>query len=372
MIPHKLARALSGILLIAGCVAAGWAAFEGRRHTPRIEITPTTLALTADSDAALDAEIRVTNSGQTDLRLLQVDSDCSCVVVSWPEVVAPGAVGPIRVRITPPRVGERHVKMRIASNAPNEPYATVHAHVRRTIEPPFVIGAPGAAVSIGIFRTLPKDPIEKAFLTYEGARSPHWIHEIVCEGDMLTATLGEVTEKPTEDPNVVQRAYELLIQVNTDVAIGRIHGTIRFMSEEDEVGQLRVFGERLSAVVVAPRYISAFLRDTSASLPDWKVIVSAPKGFDLKTSVETPAELEGWIETEQISSRRWNFRLTKRPSEDIRSKLVFRTNHPESPEVPLDVVIALPAETRAPQLTDASGISGPDRTEPNDVTTDPN
>jgi hypothetical protein len=187
---------------------------------------------------------------------------------------------------------------------------------------------------------------------------------------MFTATLADVAEKRTGDPRVVRREYRLSIRINPDVPVGKIVGTIHFMSEDKEVSQLRFFGERMPAVVVAPRYISAFIHPSGDVLPEWKAILSAPKGFHLETSVEMPEELHGWLEAEQVSSIRWNFRLTQRPSKEIRSRLVFRTNHPESLEVPVDVLISFRAGAGAPEPSAASDRSGGDGPRPSDTRAD--
>lgn len=340
MSSNKLHLIAASCLGIAGCLAAVWAV-AGRPAHSRIEVAPAMLTLTSEGGEPVEGRIQIRNVGNADLQVFSVESDCSCAVLEWPKFVSPRAAQDVRLKIKPPNVGDRAVKIVITSNALNEPITTVRAQVRRSIKPPYALGVPEGAISLGNFRELPKEPILHAFLTYENAGSPHWIREVVCEGGMFTATMADVTEKPTHDPRVIRREYAFSILINQEVPVGNMYGVIRVMSDEREEAQVSVVGQRLAAVFVAPRYLSAFINDATRDLPSWHVFLSAPKGFELETSVEIPESMDGLLSSTQLDERRWDFRLTRLPSEDMRSRIVFRTNHPESPEIPVDVMILL-------------------------------
>jgi hypothetical protein len=338
---HKILLVIATFLLLSAGVTIAWSIADSALRSPFIELDPTTLTVIADTGTAQDAKISIANRGRAPLNVFGVESDYSCTVLEWPKSVAPGTVASIRMKITPPAVGERHVKIRIASDSANEPYATAHVHVSRTIQPPIAIGTPGFATSIGMFRTFSETPIEKSFLTYEPAGASPWFKEIVTEGGMMTATLDDVSVKPTDDPKVVQRSYSLAIQINENVPVGKISGTIRFMSETGEESQLQVFGERLPAVRVAPRYISAFLGPSKSELPTWRLILSPPDDFELQTEIEIPDDLTDLLEAEQASARLWTLRLMRRPDADVTSTITVKTNHPDSAEIAIGVRISL-------------------------------
>uniref|UniRef100_A0A7C3Z1D1 DUF1573 domain-containing protein n=1 Tax=Desulfobacca acetoxidans TaxID=60893 RepID=A0A7C3Z1D1_9BACT len=117
-------RTLSRLFLIVSWTAF-LAALEvvAAQAQPRAEIPETVHNFgQVRDDMTLSHTFEVKNTGNRELRILEVDPDCVCTVANYDRVIPPGGTGKVTLELKPYSVGRAfNKKTLIRFNAPNQP-----------------------------------------------------------------------------------------------------------------------------------------------------------------------------------------------------------------------------------------------------------
>ena len=168
--------AFAGLLIVLQAAALCTADEMERSNPPRLEIGTTVIDLgKVQEGEVLAACFDLRNTGKGPLRILRVQSGCSCTRVDHPAEVASGGQGEICLSIDTFGIhGARKFKVGVYSNDPSRPAVTLQARARIaplvTLTPDrvFLKDAAGQALRQEIYiETQAKEPLQLQIVSHD-------------------------------------------------------------------------------------------------------------------------------------------------------------------------------------------------------------
>ena len=197
------------------------------------------------------AEFELFNAGPRVVRVRSVESGCGCATPEVePKAIEPGKTGVVRVKATPPPIGEKTVTFKVNTDSPKTPRLVLTLQMIGGRKPPFILNASGGLSWAQGAR--PGDTREFVVSTVERTER---VGEptVKCELPFLKFEKGPVTETPYLEPGTVRRRYTYLASLTSLPEGDTFAGEVTVEAPwKDDRARLPLYGEVFRPVRAVP------------------------------------------------------------------------------------------------------------------------
>jgi hypothetical protein len=288
------------------------------------------------------ADYQIRNRGRSRLILGEPTTSCGCTAVSLePRIVEAGGAARLLVKGEAPGAGERAILIHVPTNTP-ERVLTGRLSLVGSRPAPFLLDTPDT-IQFGVIHARDDPQPELVRLeSREREETPPGLGEVVSESPDLRVEGGLVREVPVGE-HILARSYEYKIEPldrtgpgihSREIILGNKFGSRSFQAT------FRVTWTIHESVYAIPeRLYGCFDPDSTPTLR----FVLATDDPDVRLQAEPdPGSSKDWqVEQSVVDGRHLVFQLTPHGPipESRESRLVLRTNHPDTPTVTVPVLL---------------------------------
>lgn len=224
-LPAWLRASLGAATALVGCTAGVAAAISFFSPAPRasnsLAIDPIEAVVTGAGPH--DVSYRLENQGTEVIHLGDVIASCGCTVPEppHPKTLAPGKIATLRVRATPPDVGDKRVTLEVYHDGPGpSPVVATLLLKGRERKLPIVVRQPSEVIVRG--RPGEVAPQTLTLLASERAELAPWVLGLDSDNPDLLVEGPVIEEQAGASRSTVQRVYRFTV-LTTLRSIGRVN-----------------------------------------------------------------------------------------------------------------------------------------------------